>query len=108
MGADIHFDVLIVVTPQDCERVLHLYPRLIDNFEYGKLCFIGSKGVGDIVRNDDEIKDKSFWIDENDVVSFDEVHACMTEHLRPVIGDNLYSIVLSAILKNAVRSYLQG
>ena len=88
MSVDNHFDVLIVVTPEDCKRVLHLYPRLIDNFEYGKLCFIGSHGVGDIIQNDSGIKDNAFWIDENDVVSFDEVHACMTERLKPIIKDN--------------------
>ena len=91
MEGNQHFDVLIVVTPADAERVLHLYPRLIDNFEYGKLCFIGSEGVRDIVCNDDAIKDHVFWIDENEVVSFDEVHACMTERLRPIIGDEKLS-----------------
>lgn len=87
MEKNIHFDVLIVVTPADCERLLSLYPRLIDNFEYGNLCFIGSEGVGDIVNNDKAIKDNASWVDENSVISFDEVHACMTNRLRPVIGD---------------------
>ena len=87
MGMNNRFDVLIVVTPDDCKRVIHLYPRLIDNFEYGKLCFIGSEGVGNLVCNDDSIKENVFWVDENEVVSFDEVHACMTEKLKPIIGD---------------------
>lgn len=82
-----HFDALIIVTPADCERTLHLYPRLIDNFGYGKLCFIGSEDVGDLVNNDPEIKDYVIWIDENEILPFDEVHSLMTEKLRPLIGD---------------------
>ena len=82
-----HFDVLIVVTPSDCERLLHLYPRLIDNFEYGKLMFIGNTDVGNIVQNDAGIKNHAKWIDENQVIDFNDVHNCMSEHLRPLIGD---------------------
>lgn len=87
MEASKHFDVLIVVTPGDCERVKHLYPRLIDKFHYGKLCFIGAPKVGELVCSDEAIKDSVFWINENDVVSFDEVHACMADHLKEIIGD---------------------
>ncbi len=82
-----NFDTLIVVTPDDCKRVQKLYPRVIDNISYGKLCFIGSKGVGDIVQNDDAIKEHVKWVDENDLVAFDEVHSCMAEHLKSIIGD---------------------
>ncbi len=81
-----HFDLLIVVTPSDCERVLHLYPRLIENFDYGKLVFIGSVQVGDIVLNHESIKDHVKWLDENELLPFDEVHSCMAKHLAPIIG----------------------
>ncbi len=85
--ASVRFDTLIVVTPDDCQRVQPLYSRVINNITYGKLCFIGSQGVGDIVQNDEVIKGHVKWVDENSLVPFDEVHACMTEHLRPIIGD---------------------
>ncbi len=81
-----HFDLLIVVTPSDCERVLHLYPRLIENFDYGKLVFIGSAQVGDIVLNHEPIKDHVRWMDENELLPFNEVHSCMARHLAPIIG----------------------
>ena len=81
-----HFDVLIVVTPADCERVRHLYPRLIDNFEYGNLMFIGAPEVGDIVRRDDAIKEHVDWTDENALIPFDAVHNCMAKRLEPLIG----------------------
>ncbi len=85
-----HFDVLIVVTPADCERVLNLYPRLIENFEYGKLIFIGSKQVGEIVLNHEPIKDHVGWMDENELIPFDDVHACMSDKMKSVLnGESL-------------------
>ncbi len=84
MGSDKHFDVLIVVTPADCERVLALYPRLVNNFQYGNLMFIGAPKVGEIVRKS-AIKDRAGWVDENDIVAFDDVHACMTKKLEPLL-----------------------
>nr|WP_297705541.1 DUF6492 family protein [uncultured Butyrivibrio sp.] len=81
-----HFDVLIVVTPSDCKRLLNLYPRLIDNFKYGKLVFIGAPEVGEIVLNDEVLKEHVKWVDENELISFDEVHTCMSKKLEPVIG----------------------
>ena len=85
MAENIHFDVLIVVTPKDCERLLHLYPRLIGNFEYGNICFIGSEEVGNIARNDERIKDHSYWMDENDLILFSEVYDCMSKKLEPIL-----------------------
>ena len=48
MDTKARFDVLIVVTPNDCERLLPLYPRLADNFDYGNICFIGAPKVGEM------------------------------------------------------------
>ena len=45
-----HFDILIVVIPADCERVLPLYPRLVNNFENGNICFIGTDKVGELAK----------------------------------------------------------
>ncbi len=85
MSADKHFDVLIVVTPADCKRVLPLYPRLVDNFEYGKICFIGSPEVGEIAKSS-AISDHADWVDENDIVSFSDVHACISKKLEPLLN----------------------
>jgi GT2 family glycosyltransferase len=86
MAESIHFDALIVVTPGDCRRLLPLYPRLISNFNYGKICFIGAHEVGDIAMNDERIKDNSGWIDENALIPFDDVHRCMAERLSRVLN----------------------
>ncbi|MBP3783690.1 MAG: hypothetical protein J6I68_10640 [Butyrivibrio sp.] len=63
MNTEHRFDMLIVVTPADCERVLQLYPRLVDKFNNGNLCFIGAPRVGELVR-DSAIADRADWIDE--------------------------------------------
>jgi hypothetical protein len=86
---EMHYDILIVVTPADSERLLPLYPRLAGNFDNGNICFIGTKKVGELVENS-AISDRSSWVDENDIVPFDEVHACMAKRLAPILkGDAL-------------------
>ena len=85
MGSETNINILIVVTPSDCERLLPLYPRLIDNFTYGKLVFIGSKPVGDIVESSD-IREHAGWYDENALIPFDDVHACMAKKLEPILS----------------------
>ncbi len=85
-----HFDALIVVTPDDCKRLLQLYPRMVDNFEYGQLCFIGAPGVGEAALNDAAIGTRVKWLDENSLLPFDDVHACVAKKLEPVLkGDAL-------------------
>lgn len=79
------FDALIVVTPSDCERLMLLYPRLIDNFRYGRLCFIGSTGVNEVLENNKEVGQKSFFVDENSLIHFDDVHSFMAEKLKDLL-----------------------
>ncbi len=81
------FDTLIVVTPSDCERLQPLYSRVAQNIEYGKLCFVGTSGVGNIALNDNRIKNDVRWVNEDDIVPFEEVHALMSRHLVSIIGD---------------------
>lgn len=82
-----HFDILIVVTPADCERVLPLYPRLVNKFDNGNICFIGAPKVGELAKSS-AVADRTQWIDENDIIPFDEVHACLAKRLAPIIGGN--------------------
>lgn len=82
------FDVLIVVTASDCERLLKLYDRLIDAYEYGKVCFVGNEAVRDVIFSSNLLKDRVSWIDENSVIEFNEVHELMKERLAEIIGDD--------------------
>ncbi len=85
MNNNRHFDALIVVTPDDCKRLMQLYPRLVDNFSYGQICFIGSAGVGEIALKDPAIGDKVKWVDENDIIPFSDVHECMGRRLQDML-----------------------
>jgi hypothetical protein len=76
------FDALIVVTPSDCERLMPLYPRLINNFGYGRLCFIGAPGVKDAFEKDKSVAEQSFFVDENSLIPFDEVNSCLANRLK--------------------------
>ena len=81
-----HFDVLIVVTPADCERLMPLYPRLAKNFKYGDICFIGTDKVGEVVSEHGNINGNARWMDENSLIPFDDVHACMGKKLSPLLN----------------------
>ncbi len=78
-------DVLIVVTADDCRRLLSLYPILIGNYKYGKLCFIGPDKVVDVVNSSGTISNASLIVDENTLIPFNDVHNCMAEKLQDIL-----------------------
>ena len=80
----IKFDLLIVVTPQDCRRLMPLYPRLIDCFHNGRICFVGSAEVGEIV-SESKVADKAYCIDENELISFNDVNNSLKEKLKFIL-----------------------
>ena len=86
MQKDNHFDVLIVVTAPDCQRLLGMYRRLIDNYSYGKICFIGNEAVRDVAYSNEKIRDYITWVNENDVIAFNDVHKVISKRLEDVLG----------------------
>ena len=86
MQKDNHFDVLIVVTAPDCQRLLGMYRRLIDNYSYGKICFIGNEAVRDVAYSNEKIRDYITWVNENDVIAFNDVHQVISKRLEDVLG----------------------
>ena len=86
MQNDNHFDVLIVVTAQDCQRLLGMYERLVNNFSYGKICFIGNEAVRDVAFSNERIRDHITWVNENDVIAFNDVHQVISKRLESVLG----------------------
>ncbi len=85
MGKE-HFDTLVVITPNDCKRLTKLYPRLVDNINYGRICFVGVQEVGDVLKADEYLADKTGWIDENSLIPFAEVHACIAERMKGILA----------------------
>ncbi len=87
MGNDAnHFKTLVVITPQDCQRLLPLYPRLVENIKYGPICFVGRQEVGDIVSGDPNIGAKAGFINEDSLIQFDDVHNCITNLLSDLLA----------------------
>ncbi|SDA41951.1 Glycosyltransferase, GT2 family [Butyrivibrio sp. INlla18] len=81
-----HFDTLIVITAVDCKRLLSLYPRLVDNIEYGKILFVSSGAVEEVLGENVDLKGKVDWIDENSLISFDDVHALIKERMADILA----------------------
>lgn len=86
MKDGIEFKTLIVITPKDCKRLLSLYPRIVENIKYGKLLFVGSGEVGDIVLSDPGIGQDCAFANENDIIPFDEVHKCIAKRMETILA----------------------
>jgi hypothetical protein len=83
---DIHFDTLVVITPQDVTRLLKLYPRLVDNISYGKICFVGAKEVGEIVCSDENIGGSVSFVEENSLILLSAVHECIRRKMEGILA----------------------
>ena len=81
----IAYDALIVVTPADFVRVKVNYDRLFDLLPVRKIIFIGSDEVCHMAV-ELPYGDKVSWINENDIVNFDEVHSLLEKRLEPVLN----------------------
>ena len=80
------FDTLVVVTPADCERLKKLYFRLLNNIKYGKIIFVGSQGVLDVLKTDELLFENVKWLDENSIIPFDEVHSCIENKMKNILA----------------------
>ena len=75
------YDALIMVTPNDFKRVEMNYDRLVRFLPVRKIIFVGSAAVGEMVK-DLPYGERVGFINENDILSFDDVHAIMERNLR--------------------------
>ena len=92
---DRYFDTLVVITPTDFLRLKSNYIRLIRWLPNGRITFIGNEEVGRLV---DELsveaegwageavgKNRIGFVNENDVIPFDEVHRVMASKMEPLL-----------------------
>lgn len=82
-----NFDTLIVTTPADYIRVRGLLHRIPENIRYGKIIFIGNSDVGKLVTEDFD-PNTCKYINENDILCFDNVHKLMTIRLASIANGN--------------------
>ncbi|MCR4806602.1 MAG: hypothetical protein K5857_02890 [Lachnospiraceae bacterium] len=91
------FDTLVVITPKDFMRLRSNYSRLVRWLPDGRIVFIGSDEVGELVSKlSADLKayldeaggeDRLSFINENDVIPFDDVHKVMAEKMAPLLKD---------------------
>ena len=92
---DRYFDTLVVITPTDFLRLKSNYIRLIRWLPNGRITFIGNEEVGRLV---DELgveaegwageavgENRIGFVNENDVIPFDEVHRVMASKMEPLL-----------------------
>ena len=84
------FDTIVVITPNDFLRLRSNYSRLLKWLPTGRVVFVGSDKVGGFVNeynseHKEEIANEGrgmSFINENDILQFDEVHKCMTQKME--------------------------
>ncbi len=97
------FDTLVVITPPDFLRLRSNYSRLVRWLPDGRIIFIGSDKVGELVSEliadlrgntwaqmqqsaGEEIpEDRLGFVNENDVIPFDDVHRVMASKMEPLL-----------------------
>ncbi len=72
------FDSLIVITAKDYDRVSRHYPRLVKYLPGRDIIFIGSKEVEERLKRD-ALGDRVRFMDENDVIPFEEIDGLLRE-----------------------------
>lgn len=84
------FDTLVVITPEDFERLKSQYKRLVDNLKKSgadRVIFVGSVKVRDKIE-ECGLSDKADFLNEDDIIPFSEVHEIMEKHMSPLLEDN--------------------
>ena len=79
------FDAIIVVTAKDYERLQNNYPKLLTNIPARRVLFVGSEDVGSLMKSSGLDREKSGFLNENDVIPFDKVHAVMKDALKDIL-----------------------
>ena len=83
---DKEMDVLVVITPKDCERLMPLYSRLVNGIEGGRIKFVGSVGVKEVVSADSELEASTSFIAEDEIIPFDNVHQYLADHMKEILA----------------------
>ena len=80
------YDAIIVITAKDFPRLVGLYGRMVDYLPAERVIFISRAGIEEELSRAGLGSSVSF-VNESDLLSFDSVKECMTEHLKPLLGN---------------------
>lgn len=76
-----NYNAIILTTARDYERLRDNYVRMILNLYPRKIIFVGNQDVKNLIDASD-IKDYVGFVNEDDIIPFDEVHEVMKKALR--------------------------
>ena len=80
------FDTLVVITPGDFIRLKSNYKRLVRWLPKGRIIFVGSEEVGRLAGELDEFGSRLAFVNENDIIPFDEVHKVIADRMQPLLN----------------------
>ena len=80
MNDVIKYDAVINVLPQDYERTEALHNRLAKYLPVNNIYVLGPEELLDIIDRDSN--DRFIWLDENEVVLFDDVYNVVQKHME--------------------------
>ncbi|MCR5674546.1 MAG: HAD-IIIC family phosphatase [Lachnospiraceae bacterium] len=88
------YDAIVVMTPDDFQRTRPQHRRIVEMLPVRHVLFIGRDEVGTLLAQEveegvypGELRGRVGFIEENDVLSFDRVHALMNEIGSPFRPD---------------------
>ncbi len=80
------FTTIIVITPKDFPRLVRHYKRLVANIPSERFLFISGDGIEEeLVKAD--LGDNVSFVNENELLAFDNVRDCMSGHLKSLLGN---------------------
>lgn len=85
MNTTQEFDAIIVVTAKDYERLQRNYPKLLSDIPARRVLFVGNEDVALLVKNLGPGAGKAGFLNENDVIPFEKVHAVMKDALKDIL-----------------------
>lgn len=84
-----NYNTYIVITPADFVRLQSQYGRMVSMLPAGKLIFVGSEKVGELVKACN-LGERVGFIEEDDLLPFNNVWAVMNDHLKELLqGDTV-------------------
>lgn len=78
------FDTLIMITDKDFLRLKRNYRKLVENMPVGRLLFVGSSAVGELVKSEN-MGERVGFVNEEEILPFNEVHTLMTDHMQSLL-----------------------
>lgn len=83
------YNTYIVITPKDFERVQKQYAWMVEMLPAGRLVFVGSEKVGELVKTLN-LGDRVGFLDEDSLLPFQEVWDVLNDHMSELLqGDTV-------------------